>query len=294
MCRKRALAATAQMLPALLAAAAALAWSPALASNPARASAQGQAQAPAAASAAPPAIGPLPQASAKTAAAKTAPAAADPRPKASPEVRAEAERLDPLSRAAFWASQVDADSKDADAGVKLSSALRALGRYPEAYAAAQAVLVLQPVNVDALLESARASLAAGQGFYAIEPTQKALQIAPKDWRPASLLAVALAQSQRPAEALDAHRKAMQMAPDNPVVLSNAAMFYAAQGDRAQAETLLRKAVASPVATLQVRQNLALILGLEGKLAEAEQIERQDLPPQMAEANLDYLKAASAR
>ncbi|HEY4030130.1 MAG TPA: tetratricopeptide repeat protein, partial [Caulobacteraceae bacterium] len=186
------------------------------------------------------------------------------------------------------------DPKDADAGIKLASALRTLGRYEEASAAAQAVLVSQPENLDALLEKARTAIAAGQGFYAIEPTRHAIQIAPKDWRPATLLAVALDQAQRPIDSLEAHHKALELAPDNAVVLTNAAMFYAAQGDNAQAETLLRKAVARPDATLKMRQNLALVLGLQGKLAEAEQIERENLPPQIAQANLDYLKASSQR
>src|SRR5262249_18335130 len=137
--------------------------------------------------------------------------------KASPEARAAAERLEPLARAAFWASQVDADPKDPEAGIKLAASLRSLARFDEAAQAAEAVLGLQPQNLDALLERARVSLAAGQGFYAIEPARKALQIAPKDWRAATLLAVALDQAQRPTEALDAHRKAMEMAPENPVV-----------------------------------------------------------------------------
>lgn len=274
MCRKRALAATAQMLTPWLGAAALLASSPAFALG-AKPAAPAPAQAPAAAPA-------------KALAAPPAPA-----PKATAEVRAEADRLEPLARAAFWASQVDADPKDPEAGIKLAASLRTLGRYDEAARAADRVLVMQPQNVEALLEKARTALAAGQGFYAIDPTRKALQIAPKDWRAATLLGVALDQAQRPTEALEAHRKAMQMAPDNAVVLSNAAMFYATQGDKAQAEALLRKAVAKPGATLQVRQNLALVLGLQGKLAEAEKIEREDLPPRMAQANLDYFKAVSA-
>jgi Flp pilus assembly protein TadD len=271
MCRKRALAATAQMMtPKLLACG--LATAALLAAFPALAS------------------GAKPKAQAAATPADTAPA----RPKATPEVRAEAERLEPLARAAFWASQVDADPKDAEAGIKLSSALRAMARYDEAAQAVEAVLVLQPQNLEALLERARVAVARGQGFYAIEPVRKAMQIAPKDWRAATLLAVAMDQAQRPDEALAAHRKAMEIAPDNAVVLSNAAMFYAAQGDKAEAETLLRKAAAEPDATLQVRQNLALVLGLQGKLAEAEKIERENLPPQMAQANLDYFKAAGAR
>jgi Flp pilus assembly protein TadD len=277
MCRKRALAATAQMLtPSLLivgvAATAVLAASPALAfgAKPAAPAAAAPTSAPAQGQAAP------------------AP------PKASPETRAAADRLEPLARAAFWASQVDADPRDAEAGIKLTSALRTLGRYDEAVQAIDAVLVLQPQNIEALLERARVAVARGQGFYAIDPARQAMQIAPKDWRAATLLAVAMDQAQRPDEALAAHRKAMELAPDNAVVLSNAAMFYAAQGDKAEAETLLRKAVAEPDATLQVRQNLALVLGLQGKLAEAEKIEREDLPPQMAQANLDYFKAAGPR
>jgi Flp pilus assembly protein TadD len=71
------------------------------------------------------------------------------------------------------------------------------------------------------------------------------------------------------------------------------MHYAARGQSSEAEQLLRQAAALPNATVQVRQNLALILGLEGKLAEAETLERQDLPPQLADANMAYLRAASA-
>jgi Flp pilus assembly protein TadD len=106
--------------------------------------------------------------------------------------------------------------------------------------------------------------------------------------------VGLAQAGRTAEAKAAHAQALALAPDNPIALSNAAMFQASQGDRAGAETLLRKAVAQPGSSLQVRQNLALVLGLQGKLDEAEQIQRQDLPPQMANNNLAYLKAAAGR
>ena len=36
----------------------------------------------------------------------------------------------------------------------------------------------------------------------------------------------------------------------------------------------------------------MVLGLQGKLAEAEQLARQDLPPEQAENNLAYLRAAS--
>jgi Flp pilus assembly protein TadD len=264
MCRKLALAATTLILAPM-----ALGGSPAWAAWGAKATAPSQAAA-------------LPSESAKPA----------PNPKATPQERLAAERLEPLARAAFWTAQVSADPKDAEAGVKLSSALRAMGRYPEAFQAAQKVLLYQPKNIEALLETARTAIAENQGFYAVDPTRKAEALAPRDWRAPSLQGVAMEQADRPVEALAAHRRALAIAPNNPVVLSNAAMFYAVQGDKAQAEIMLRKAVSQPGASLQVRQNLAIVLGLEGKLAEAEALQREDLPPQMAANNLAYLKAAA--
>jgi Flp pilus assembly protein TadD len=216
-----------------------------------------------------------------------------PRPapiKATPEMRAEAERLGPLGRAAFWAREVDTDPTDYDARLKLSRALRAMGKFDEAGAAADQLLVIQPDNVEALLESARARVAANQGFYAIDNAERAETLAPRDWRPVALLAVAYEQSDREAEALAAHQKALSLAPDNPATLTNLGMYYATHGDTASAEPLLRRAAAAPTATAQERQNLALVLGLEGKLDEAEQLERRDLPPDMVASNLDYLRA----
>jgi len=218
------------------------------------------------------------------------PAAPQPLRKALPAERAAAERLDPLARAAFWSHETDVDPMDADAGVRLAVALRQLGRYDEADAAATKVTTLHPDNEEAILEIARARISERQGFYAIQPLKQASRIAPKDWRPYSLLGVALEQSQRPAEALEAYNHALVLSPENPAVLSNLAMFHAAKGERAEAEALLRRAVERPDATVQERQNLALVIGLEGKLEEAERLIREDLPPAVASANLAYLKS----
>jgi Flp pilus assembly protein TadD len=214
----------------------------------------------------------------------------EPLRKATPAERAAADRLEPLARAAFWSHEADVDPSDADAGVRLSAVLRQLGRYDEADAAATKVIALHPDNVEAILEIARARISEKQGFYAIQPLRQASRLAPKDWRPHSLLGVALEQSLRPAEALEAYDKALSLSPENPSVLSNLAMYHASRGERAQAEALLRRAVVRPDATVRVRQNLALVLGLEGRLDEAERLIREDLPPDMASANLSYLKA----
>ncbi|KRA65513.1 pilus assembly protein TadD [Caulobacter sp. Root656] len=223
-------------------------------------------------------------------AAPSAAAPESPR-KATPAERAEVQRADPLTRMAFWSNEVERDGRDVEAGVGLSQALRALGRYEEAADAAARVLIVAPDNYDALMEAARANVARGQGFYAIEPGRKAAALQPRDWRPLSLLGVAYEQAKRDDEALVAHRQAVALAPAEAVPLANLAMHLASTGDLPGAEKLLRQASALPTATIQVRQNLALVIGLQGRLDEAERLARQDLPPESVDNNLAWLRAA---
>ena len=212
---------------------------------------------------------------------------------ATPEQRAEANRLPLLARAAFWAREVDVDPRDAVAGANLAASLRGLGRIEEARATADQVLVVHPNDVEALLEAVRARLAQNQGFYAIDLAKRAQTLAPADWRPVSLLAIAYEQSERDPEALAAHNAAVAMAPNAAAPLANLAMYEAGHNDLTGAESLLRKAVRLPDANVQVRLNLALVLGLEGRLAEAETLTRQDLPPDQAANNIAWLKDAVA-
>jgi Flp pilus assembly protein TadD len=229
-------------------------------------------------------------AAAPAASAASSKPAADAPKKASPQERVAADRLDPLSRSAFWAREAELDPTDAAAGVELASALRQLGHYKEAAGAIGKVLVLYPDNIDALLESARSAVASGQGFYALAPLRHAKALAPRDWRIYSLLAVAHDQNQQPDDAREAYGQALALSPGNPAVLSNLGLWYATHGQPAQAETYLRQAVAQPTASAQERQNLALVLGMEGKLADAERLMREDLPPEVANSNLAYLQA----
>ncbi len=235
----------------------------------------------------PAALAPAPSSPVRAAKTKTS------SPKATAAERAEADRMDPLAQVAFWDKVVQADPRDITAELKLAKAFRALSRYDEAEAAAGQALVVEPNNIEALLESARDQIAAGQGFFAIAPAQRAAELAPHDWRGPSLLAIALEQDQRDDEALAAHRKALDLAPNNPAALSNLGMFEASHGQTADGESLLRRAVSQPNATAQERENLALILGMEGRFDEAEQLERRDLPPALVENNLAYLHAAAA-
>jgi Flp pilus assembly protein TadD len=227
--------------------------------------------------------------------APTAPVATPEAPrKATPAERAEMTRADPLTRMAFWSTEAERDGRDVEAGVALSQALRALGRYDEAADAAARILIVVPDNYDALMESARANVARGQGFYAIEPGRKAAALQPRDWRPLSLLGVAYEQAKRDDEALAAHRQAVALAPAEPIPLANLAMHLASTGDLPGAEVALRQAAALPNATIQVRQNLALVIGLQGRIDEAEKLARQDLPPESVDNNLAWLRAATGQ
>lgn len=228
----------------------------------------------------------------KPASAPAAAAVAKP-VRATPAEREAADRLEPLARAAFWVRATNLDPTDADAQLRLSVSLRALERFDEAGAAAERAMAIQPGSEEPLLEFGRARIGAEQGFYAIEPLTRAAAAAPRDWRPHSLLGVAMEQVKRTADARGEYARALQLSPENPAVLSNLALLDAAEGDRASAEALLRRAAAHPASTVQERANLALVLGLAGKLGEAEQIIRRDLPPELAEQNLAYLKAAAA-
>ena len=221
--------------------------------------------------------------------AQTAPGLGDNFVKATPQQIENELRADPLSQAAFFARQFEHDATNAKLGLYLSNAQRAMGRYDDAAATAHTVLLFAPDNTDVLLAAARAHIEGGNGFYAIDLLKRLNGLKSNDWEAWSLLGVAYDQTKRPDDALAAWQTALKISPDNPAVLTNMAMARAAAGDFAGAEPLLRTAVVQKDVTLQERQDLALVLGLEGKMAEAEKLLRQDLPPEVADANLAWLR-----
>ncbi len=209
--------------------------------------------------------------------------------KATPVEIQAALRAEPLAQAAFFANQFDHDPTDAQMGIYLSNAQRAMGRNAEAADTAHTVLLFAPKNPDALLAAARAHIADNNAFYAVDPLKAVTELKPRDWQAWSLLGVAYQQIKRPDDAQAAWATALKLSPDNASVLTNMAMAKVAAGDFAGAEPLLRTAAAQKGATLQIRQNLALVLGLQGKMAEAEKLLREDLPPAQADANLAWLQ-----
>ncbi len=209
---------------------------------------------------------------------------------ASAEARAAYDRADPLSRSVFWTEQAELNPMDPVAGVKAAQAMRDLGRYQEAAEMAERVLLVQPNNVEAMLEVGRGHIARGQAFYGVSALERARDANARDWRAWSLLGAAYEQVRRSQDAQAAWAQALALSPDNPDVLTNMAISAMTRGDTAAAEPLLRRAAAQPGASLKVRLNLAMALGLNGKMGEAEQMMRRDLPPDAADRNLEWLRA----
>ena len=239
-------------------------------------------------------VGLAPPAAAQMQGLPAAPAAAPPAPAprvpATAEARAQADRMDPLTRSVFWGREQEINPADPVAGVRVAQALREMGQYDQAAATAQGLLLSQPNNIEAMLEVGRAHIARGQGFYSIAALEQARDQAPRDWRPLSLLGVAYQQVKRDDDAREAWNAGLRLSPENPEILTNVAMALTEKGDAANGETFLRRAVAQPGATPKMRLNLALVLGLQGKTDEAERIIRRDLPPEQADRNLAWLRA----
>ena len=216
--------------------------------------------------------------------ARTAPATA--------EARAAYDRADPLSRSVFWTEQAELNPMDPVAGVKAAQAMRELGRHQEAAQMAERVLLVQPDNLEAMLEVGRGHIARGQAFYGVAALERARDAKPRDWRAWSLLGTAYEQVRRSQDAQAAWAQALALSPENPDVLTNMAISAMTRGDTTAAEPLLRRAAAQPGASLKVRLNLAMALGLNGKIGEAEAMMRRDLPPEAADRNLAWLRARS--
>jgi Flp pilus assembly protein TadD len=86
-------------------------------------------------------------------------------------------RTAPLAQAAFWQREFDLNPADAEAGVRLAAALRAMGRTMSG-ATAQQVLWSSPTHVDALNEFARARIASARASTPSSPLKRVRQLQP--------------------------------------------------------------------------------------------------------------------
>ena len=198
--------------------------------------------------------------------------------------------MDPIAAASFWGSKYDQNPRDVNAAVAYSAALRKIRSNEEAVKVVTRAANANPDHAAANLEAGRALVEAGRAFEAVRFLEKAEQLNPQDWRTLSAFGVALDQIGEHKLARSKYDVALTYAPGSPLVLNNKGLSYALDGDLSSAKQTLRAAAAARGADARVRQNLALVLALKGEMSEAERLARSDLPPQIADQNIDYFRA----
>ncbi len=198
--------------------------------------------------------------------------------------------MDPVAAAAYWGTQYDRNAKDVNAAIAYSSALRKIRSNEEAVKVMTRAANANPEHAGANIEAGKTLVEAGRGFEAVRYLEKAIELAPQDWRGFSAYGVALDQIGEHKLARTKYDMALVFAPDMPMIMNNKGLSYALDGDLDQAKQVLRHAATTRGADARIRQNLALVLAMKGEMREAERLARSDLPPQIADQNIDYFRA----
>jgi len=198
--------------------------------------------------------------------------------------------LDPIAAAAFWGSRYDQNPRDVNAAVAYSAALRKIKSNEEAVKVITRAANANPEHGAANHEAGKALVEAGRAFEAVRYLEKAVELNPQDWRTLSSFGVALDQIGEHQLARSKYDVALTFSPGSPLVLNNKGLSFALSGDLSAAKQTMRAAASARGADARVRQNLALVLALKGEMSEAERLARSDLPPQIADQNIDYFRA----
>lgn len=215
-------------------------------------------------------------------------------PPASAQERAAAKSLDLVSQARFWLGEFVKNPKDEEAGLLASKALSTIGSDERAIEIAAAALQANDKNPALWTALGNGLLKANRTTEAIQALQKSLSLKPSDVATRVSLGIAYDNFERYDLAISAYQDALRVSPNDPIVLTNLGLSYALAGNLPMAEEVLKQASNILGAPIQARQNLALVVGLQGRLLESEKIAAQDLPPDVAKKNVDYLKTMLAK
>jgi len=198
--------------------------------------------------------------------------------------------MDPVAAAAYWGSRYDRNPKDIDAAIAYSGALRKISSNEEAVKVMTRAANGNPDHAGANLEAGKTLVEAGRAFEAVRYLEKATELAPQDWRTFSAYGVALDQIGEHKLARTKYDMALVFAPESPMIMNNKGLSFALDGDLDQAKQVLRAAATTRGSDARIHQNLALVLAMKGEMREAERLARSDLPPQIADQNIDYFRA----
>jgi Flp pilus assembly protein TadD len=188
----------------------------------------------------------------------------------------------------YWGKIYAKNPKDAQPALNFARNLKAQGEKQQALAVLQQASAANPAHKGIAGEYGRLLLE----FNHIVQADKLLELADDpanpDWKVVSARGTVFAKQSQYSKAVPLFERALQLAPDQPSVMSNLALAYAMEGHVEKAEPLLRRAAALG-GDARVSQNLALVLGLQGKYDEARQAMANDVPPDRAAANVEYLR-----
>ena len=208
------------------------------------------------------------------------------------EMRAERDaigRADPLTQATYWSQAYEANPRDFETISQFARALRTIGSHDRALEVLSDGLTHYPDNVELLTIAARALITL-QNFQGAEQTwQRITSLDPRNADAWAGLGLTYDQTGRHSAAQRAYQRALDIAPERPSTLSNFGMSLVLSGDPAGGEVLLRRALEMPGASPVVRQNLALVVGLQGRFDEMREIGGEDLPDELANANVDVIR-----
>ena len=209
---------------------------------------------------------------------------------------AAAPRSEPDTRGtnANLAERYRANPTDPVLAINYAQSLRASGQRSQAAAVLEQAALKNPKNMELLGAYGRALADVGNFQQALDVLNRAHTPDRPDWRILSVQGAVLDQMGRHEDAQRYYATALKIVPDEPSVLSNLGLSYALSKDLVRAEMTLRRAASRANADPRVRQNLALVVGLQGRFAEAETIARTDLPPELAAANVAYLRQMLAQ
>ena len=192
---------------------------------------------------------------------------------ASRDMRDNIETQELFAQAAFWSHEYELNPTDLEATLKLAAAVRKLGNPSRAVEITQTARQIHPRDPYLLAEHAAGLVADQRAMDALPILDDALRIAPGYARLWSLRGAALDQMEDYQAARGNYDRALQITPNDPNILTNLGLSYALSGDLRAAETWLRRASSQPGAGASARQNLALVLQLQGRTEEAQREQR---------------------
>jgi Flp pilus assembly protein TadD len=172
----------------------------------------------------------------------------------------------------------------------LARNLRFAGKPQAAIALLNSAPANQAPDAITLLELGKDYLAADQLNLAKPTLERAKTAAPLNWEILSSLGVVYDYEGQYQLAQQQYDAALFLDPENPTILNNKALSLAQEGKLDEAVTTMQAAIDQPSASAQTRQNLALLMALKGDADAAERLARKDLPPAVAEANIEYYRS----